>query len=134
VQRDRLRRIVEHHHHALLRGDAGEGVGVILHQQIHHLAAAQRHGAGPQTRQGLQLREELLLFRGPSRGFERVARVLFPTAWKIAPVIGIVASAQADLVAVIDHRNAAGGQQKTEDEFQPVEGGIFSVQEARQVV
>ena len=60
--------------------------------------------------------------------------VFLPAARKIAAIVRIVSAGHADFVAVVDHRNAAGRQQKRERLFQLVRRRALPVQEARHVV
>jgi hypothetical protein len=63
--------------------------------------------------------KDILLFGGsPGRG-ESVAGILDPAAGETAAVVRVVAAPHGDLVAVIDERDAAGGQQKSERQPEP---------------
>src|SRR5229473_3764568 len=98
------------------------------------LAAAQRGVLAAKPEQRLHVRENFLLLARAACWRERVVRIANPTAGKIAPVVRIAASRHADLIAVVNLRNAAQRECESERQSQLRGSNAFGAGKARYVV
>src|SRR5260370_8536096 len=71
-----------------------------------------------QVQQAADMHKDLLLIRGSASRGERIATVAGKPAGEITAIVRIIASRHADLVARVNLRNAAHGQENCERKIQ----------------